>query len=380
MTLSDLIFIIILVVMLIFGALFCFGGYKHYKYATPIVLFFSLLFFVNITLLPLFTTTAILDMYFYIAIGIIILLTIICSANKAFKLFCTGGTVGLVLTFMFQLFFNSDYKILPLFVFIIGISLFIAFGIVTYVFRPYAAAVITAITGGVLLTVSLLYLFSTFENSMRQSSTIQYLSELPLLTMIIPLIAFCVSGIILQVSNYKNRAVYAKAPTKQEFTAKNKTAPIKKDAKAPELSTFNPNGDGDFASKTTLNNTTKEGDMQVATVAVGGFATKETKEVLPDLPTTKTNIDTASEVAKTKTATPVAEVQKADKDVKPKETMSDTQSAPTSDGDINSSPIIKTNDVDPLKKDVETTSPIEEKKPVKTEKITLSRMARHNHK
>ncbi|MBC5647507.1 TM7S3/TM198-like domain-containing protein [Christensenella tenuis] len=205
---TGIIPIIILLVMLVLGILYCFWGYKYLKVILFLYAFFMGVYY-SYTYLGAYVP-AVADWLWLVSLIIGIVFALLAFFFVKFAIFVVGGMVGLMIFDLLKQAFPSAFAGMePLTLFFIGLGLFVVLGAVTLASRRHFVIIFSAIYGGYTLVSTVGIIIGLFFNADILSTVTlgnykQVLTSVSVFNhtatwmLILPVVVFAIAGMIAQ--------------------------------------------------------------------------------------------------------------------------------------------------------------------------------------
>ncbi len=205
---SGIIPIIILLVMLILGILYCFWGYKYLKVILFLYAFFMGAYY-SYTYLGTYVP-AVADWLWLVSLIIGIVFALLAFFFVKFAIFIVGGLIGLMIFDFLKAASPATFAGMePVTLFIIGLGLFVVLGVITLASRRHFIIIFSAIYGAYtlvstvgiiigLLSNSSVLSIVTLGNYKQTLDSVSVFHQTPAWVMILPVVVFAIAGMIAQ--------------------------------------------------------------------------------------------------------------------------------------------------------------------------------------
>ena len=205
---SGIIPIIILLVMLILGILYCFWGYKYLKVILFLYAFFMGAYY-SYTYLGTYVP-AVADWLWLVSLIIGIVFALLAFFFVKFAIFIVGGLIGLMIFDFLKAASPATFAGMePVTLFIIGLGLFVVLGVITLASRRHFIIIFSAIYGAYtlvstvgiiigLLSDSSVLSIVTLGNYKQTLDSVSVFHQTPAWVMILPVVVFAIAGMIAQ--------------------------------------------------------------------------------------------------------------------------------------------------------------------------------------
>ncbi len=205
---SGIIPIIILLVMLILGILYCFWGYKYLKVILFLYAFFMGAYY-SYTYLGTYVP-AVADWLWLVSLIIGIVFALLAFFFVKFAIFIVGGLIGLMIFDFLKAASPATFASMePVTLFIIGLGLFVVLGVITLASRRHFIIIFSAIYGAYtlvstvgiiigLLSNSSVLSIVTLGNYKQTLDSASVFHQTPAWVMILPVVVFAIAGMIAQ--------------------------------------------------------------------------------------------------------------------------------------------------------------------------------------
>lgn len=205
---SGIIPIIILLVMLILGILYCFWGYKYLKVILFLYAFFMGAYY-SYTYLGTYVP-AVADWLWLVSLIIGIVFALLAFFFVKFAIFIVGGLIGLMIFDFLKAASPATFAGMePVTLFIIGLGLFVVLGVITLASRRHFIIIFSAIYGAYtlvstvgiiigLLSNSSVLSIVTLGNYKQTLDSASVFHQTPAWVMILPVVVFAIAGMIAQ--------------------------------------------------------------------------------------------------------------------------------------------------------------------------------------
>ena len=205
---SGIIPIIILLVMLILGILYCFWGYKYLKVILFLYAFFMGAYY-SYTYLGTYVP-AVADWLWLVSLIIGIVFALLAFFFVKFAIFIVGGLIGLMIFDFLKAASPATFAGMePVTLFIIGLGLFVVLGVITLASRRHFIIIFSAIYGAYtlvstvgiiigLLSYSSVLSIVTLGNYKQTLDSASVFHQTPAWVMILPVVVFAIAGMIAQ--------------------------------------------------------------------------------------------------------------------------------------------------------------------------------------
>ena len=205
---SGIIPIIILLVMLILGILYCFWGYKYLKVILFLYAFFMGAYY-SYTYLGTYVP-AVADWLWLVSLIIGIVFALLAFFFVKFAIFIVGGLIGLMIFDFLKAASPATFAGMePVTLFIIGLGLFVVLGVITLASRRHFIIIFSAIYGAYtlvstvgiiigLLSNSSVLSIVTLGNYKQTLDSASVFHQTPAWIMILPVVVFAIAGMIAQ--------------------------------------------------------------------------------------------------------------------------------------------------------------------------------------
>lgn len=200
--------IIILLVMLLLGIMYCFWGYKYLKIFMFIFAFFMGAYY-SYTLIGTYVPN-VENWLWLISIIIGVIFALLAFFFVKFALFVAGGLIGLMIFDFLRGSFPAAFETMePLVLFLIGLGLFIVFGAITLASKRLFVILFSAAYGAYTIVTTVGIMIGVFFNTSILSAVtpgnfretfnaVSVFNQTPSWMLIVPVIVFAVAGIIAQ--------------------------------------------------------------------------------------------------------------------------------------------------------------------------------------
>jgi hypothetical protein len=206
---NGIVSLVLLVLFVVLGALYCFGGYRFLK-----IVIFVYALFAGFTFVYHFLAGVMPDLetgvLFVVALVAGLILGVLSLLFVKFAIFLAGGLMGYAVFSLIREFSPAYFAVLDSgYIFLIGLICFIVFGVITLAFQKHLLIFFTAIFGG----YSLVYSAGILIGVMLQPAALQtaglsnlfdtlgpysIFNDAPTAVMMIPVAVFAILGIIAQ--------------------------------------------------------------------------------------------------------------------------------------------------------------------------------------
>lgn len=205
---SGIIPIIILLVMLILGILYCFWGYKYLKVILFLYAFFMGAYY-SYTYLGTYVP-AVADWLWLVSLIIGIVFALLAFFFVKFAIFIVGGLIDLMIFDFLKAASPATFAGMePVTLFIIGLGLFVVLGVITLASRRHFIIIFSAIYGAYtlvstvgiiigLLSNSSVLSIVTLGNYKQTLDSASVFHQTPAWVMILPVVVFAIAGMIAQ--------------------------------------------------------------------------------------------------------------------------------------------------------------------------------------
>ena len=205
---SGIIPIIILLVMLILGILYCFWGYKYLKVILFLYAFFMGAYY-SYTYLGTYVP-AVAYWLWLVSLIIGIVFALLAFFFVKFAIFIVGGLIGLMIFDFLKAASPATFAGMePVTLFIIGLGLFVVLGVITLASRRHFIIIFSAIYGAYtlvstvgiiigLLSNSSVLSIVTLGNYKQTLDSASVFHQTPAWIMILPVVVFAIAGMIAQ--------------------------------------------------------------------------------------------------------------------------------------------------------------------------------------
>ncbi len=205
---NEIVPIILLLLALILGILYCFWGYRYLKVVIFLVAFFMGAYY-SYTLIGTYFPDS-TSWLWLVSLIIGLIFALLCFFFIKFAIFVAGGVVGLlVFTFLRNGFPATFDTMESLTLFIIGLGLFLVFGAITLASQRHFVIIFSAIFGGYMLVhtagVMIGLFFNqgalsgiTLSNYKQVFDSVSIFSTGSMWAFLIPTAVFAIAGMVAQ--------------------------------------------------------------------------------------------------------------------------------------------------------------------------------------
>lgn len=213
--------IIILLIMLALGILYCFWGYKYLKVILFIFAFFIGMYYSYTLIGTYFPQTA--NWLWLISIIVGLIVAFLSFFFVKFAIFIVGGLIGLMVYDLLRGGFPETFASMEqVTLFFIGLGLFVVFGVITLASRKHFIILFSSIYGSYTIITAVGGIIGaiinpdalggvTFSNYKQTLDSISVFNQSPSWMFILPIVAFSIAGIIAQykftASKARNRSI-----------------------------------------------------------------------------------------------------------------------------------------------------------------------------
>lgn len=200
--------IIILLVMLLLGIMYCFWGYKYLKVFMFIFAFFIGAYY-SYTLIGTYVPN-VENWLWLISIIIGVIFALLAFFFVKFALFVAGGLIGLMVYDLLRSSFPGTFAGMePLVLFLIGLGLFILLGAITMASKRFFVILFSAAYGAYTIITTVGIIIGMFFNTSILSTVtlsnfretfdaVSVFNQSPTWMLIVPIIVFAIAGVVAQ--------------------------------------------------------------------------------------------------------------------------------------------------------------------------------------
>lgn len=200
--------VILLIVMLLLGIMYCFYGYKYLKVFMFIFAFFVGTYY-SYTLVGTYVPN-VADWLWLVSIIIGVIFAFLAFFFVKFALFVAGGLIGLMVYNLLRGAFPGTFAGMEtLVLFLIGLGLFIVFGAITLASKRFFVILFSAIYGAYMIVTTIGYIIGvffntsvlsvvTFDNFRNVFGSVSVFNQTPTWMLILPIAVFAIAGAITQ--------------------------------------------------------------------------------------------------------------------------------------------------------------------------------------